>query len=243
MCLCQEPAFNSRATANAFSKEDTERYPVQPGFQRMDLEGLPRKPVRPRYCHPEPEGDREIENSFMLRSAGKNNQPHCRRCGDVTAKENLTAPLDLTVSQCDCAHVWTAGTVKPSNRGAEESQHLCHNKTGRRGRTQHAQLWSERLETKDVEYVGKSRQGNKTAQPKTKSNAQISCQDLREESDNPRGGTQLCRSDGHQEIATEYRKIQDRACELSPAGQDIVKGRLRARNWRLTYLAKMEENR
>ena len=102
----------------------------------------------------------KIENSFMLRPAGKNNRPHRRRSGVVTARENLTTSLDLTVSQCDCACIWTAGTVKPSNRGAEEIQHLRHNKPGRRERTNQAQLWSERLEMKDVEYAGKSRQGN-----------------------------------------------------------------------------------
>ena len=95
----------------------------------------------------------------MLRPARKNNRSHRRRCGVVTARENLTTPLDLTVSQCDCARVWMAGTVKPLNRGAEEIQRLCHNKPGRRGRTNHAQLWSERLETKDVKYAGDSKRG------------------------------------------------------------------------------------
>ena len=60
MRLRQALAFNTRATANVFSKEDTERYPGQPGFQRMDREGPPRKSVRPRNRRPEPEGDREI---------------------------------------------------------------------------------------------------------------------------------------------------------------------------------------
>ena len=95
----------------------------------------------------------------MLRLAGKNNCSYRKRCGVVTANENLTAPLDLTVSQYDCARVWTAGTVKPSNLGAEEIQHLRHNKWGQRGRTNQAQLWSERLETKDVECAGDSRRG------------------------------------------------------------------------------------
>ena len=95
----------------------------------------------------------------MLRPAGKNNRPHRRQCGVVRARENMTAPLDLTVSQCNCARIWTAGTVKPSNRGAEEIQYLHHNNQGQRGKTNHAQLWCERLETKDVEYAGKSRRG------------------------------------------------------------------------------------
>ena len=155
-CFHQESAFNTRATANVFSKEDTEGNLACRGWAGKD--------------HPESRYDRDIviqsqketekiENSFMLRAAGKNNRPHRRRCGVMTARENRTAPLDPTVSQCDCARVWMAGTVNPSNQGAEESQHLRHNKTGRRGRTQHAQLWSERLETKFVENVGKSRRG------------------------------------------------------------------------------------
>ena len=37
------------------------------------------------------------------------------------ARENLTAPLDLTVSQCDCARFWTAGTVKPQTKEQRRS--------------------------------------------------------------------------------------------------------------------------
>ena len=137
---------------------------------RSDTQGNLALRGRTGKDHPESRYDRDIvirsqketeksENSFMLRPAGKNNRSHRRRCGVVTARENLTAPPDLTVSQCDCARVWTAGTVRPSNQGAEEIQRLRHNKPGRRGRSNHAQLWSERLETKDVEYASNSRGG------------------------------------------------------------------------------------
>ena len=60
----------------------------------------------------------KIENSFM--AAAKNNQPQRRRCGAETGRENLTTLLNPTVSQCDFARVWTVGTLKPTNRGAEE---------------------------------------------------------------------------------------------------------------------------
>ena len=82
----------------------------------------------------------------MLRTAGKYNQPQCRQRGAKTGRENLTSLLNPTVSQSDFAHVWTVGTVKPTNRGAEEIQHLRPKTTGRRGRINQAQLWSERLE-------------------------------------------------------------------------------------------------
>ena len=39
----------------------------------------------------------KIENSSMLRPAEKNDRPHSRRCGVVTARENLTAPLGRLV--------------------------------------------------------------------------------------------------------------------------------------------------
>ena len=64
---------------------------------------------------------------------------------------------------------------------------------------------------KNVEHVGKSRRGKDEEEEqwpgkgngstKNKRNAQISWQVLREESDNPRGGTQRWRFDGHQEIS------------------------------------------
>ena len=54
------------------------------------------------------------------------------------------------------------------------------------------------------------------------------------------GGTQLGRFDGHREF---LRKIHDRVSEPRPAGQDLGKGRLRARNQRLTYPTSMEDNR
>ena len=115
--------------------------------------------------------------------------PHCRRCGIVTARENLTTPLDLIGSQCACARVWTAGTVRPTNRGAEETHHLYPNNPERRRRINHAQLCSERLETKEHGACRQfqTRQGlggravtwQRTAKPKTKRNAQISCQGQR----------------------------------------------------------------
>ena len=160
MCIRQVPAFNTRATANVFSKR---RHRAIPRASLALRGGTGKDHLERRY-------DRDIvvwswketekiENSFMLRPAGKNNRPHRRRCGVVTAKKNLTAPLELTVSQCDCAYAWTAGTVKASNRGAEEIQRLRHNKPGQRGRINHTQLRSERLETKEVEYTGDSRRG------------------------------------------------------------------------------------
>ena len=88
----------------------------------------------------------KIKDSFMLRAARKNNRPQRRRCGTETGRENLTSLLNLTVSQCDFARVWTVSTVKPTSRGAEEIQHLRPNNTGQRGRINQAQLWSERLE-------------------------------------------------------------------------------------------------
>ena len=48
--------------------------------------------------------------------------------------------------QCDFARVWTVGTMKPTNRGAEVIQHLRPNNTGPRGRINQKQLWSEKLE-------------------------------------------------------------------------------------------------
>ena len=151
MCFCQEPAFNTRVTANVCS--NIQGNPAIRGWTGKDnLESRYDRDIVIRSQETE-----KIENSFMLRPVRKNNWPHRRRCGVVTARENLTAPLYLTVSQCNCAHVWTAGTVKPSNRGAEEIQYLRHNNQRQRGRTNHAQLWSERFETKDMEYAGKSR--------------------------------------------------------------------------------------
>ena len=189
----------------------------------------------------------------MLRPAGKHNRPHRRRCGVVTARENLTVSLDLTVSQCDCAHIWTAGTVKSTNRGAEEIQHHRPNNPGQRGRINHAKLWSERLETKERGACRQfqTRQGlggravtwQGTAQPKTKRNAQISCQALREESDNPRGGTQLCRYGGTKKFLRNIERSTRERPNQVLQGQDKVKGRLRARNQRLIHLATMVENR
>ena len=89
----------------------------------------------------------------MLRAAGKNNRPQ-RRCGAETGRENLTALLNLTVSQCDLARVWMVGTVKPTNRGAEEIQHLRPNNTGWRGRINQVQLWSERFERRTWSMPG-----------------------------------------------------------------------------------------
>ena len=94
----------------------------------------------------------------MSRPAGKNKRSHCRRCGVVMIRENLTTPLDLTVSQCDCAHVWTAGTEKPTNRGAEDIQRLRHkNRDEEEGQTK-LNSGVRDLE-KDVEYAGESSQG------------------------------------------------------------------------------------
>ena len=158
VCFRQVTSFNTKATAKVFSKRRHRAIPrvslaLRGGTGKDHLESRGNRDIVVR-------SQKEIEkikNSFMLMPAGKNNRPHRRRCGVMTARENLTAPLDLTVSQCDCARVWTASTVKPSNRGAEEIQRLRHNKPGWRGRTNHAHLWSERLETKDVEYAGESR--------------------------------------------------------------------------------------
>ena len=82
----------------------------------------------------------------MLRAAGKYNQPQHRRRGAETGWEKPDLPTEHTVSQCDFGRVWTVGTVKPTNRGAEEIQHLRPNNMGRRGRINQVQLWSERLE-------------------------------------------------------------------------------------------------
>ena len=71
---------------------------------------------------------RKVKNNFMVRAAGKDKQPQRRRRGAETGRENLTSLLNSTVSQCDFARVWTVGTVKPTNRGAEEIQHLRPNK-------------------------------------------------------------------------------------------------------------------
>ena len=183
----------------------------------------------------------------MLRSVQKNNRPHRRRCGAVTGRENLTAPLNLTVSQCDCALVWTAGTVKPSNQGEEEIQQYGTKGEGQTKRNSGVRdskqrTWS--MPGKPDKARTRRRSGDLARKPlnrRPNGNTQISCQALREESDNPRGGgggggAQLSRSDGHREISKEHRKIHEKACEPSPSG------RLRARNWRLTYLAAMKDN-
>ena len=63
---------------------------------------------------------RKVENSFTVRAAGKYNQLQRRQRGAETGRENLTSLLNPTVSQRDFVRVWTVGTVKPTNRGAEE---------------------------------------------------------------------------------------------------------------------------
>ena len=128
MCFRQVPAFNTRATANVFSKR---RHGVIPRVS-LALRGGTGKD------YPESRYDRDIvvwsqkETEKIENSSAKARREEqlliLQTCGAMTARENLTAPLDLTVSQCNCARVWTAGTVKPSNRGAEETQRLCHNK-------------------------------------------------------------------------------------------------------------------
>ena len=132
----QVPAFNTWATVKSFIKR---RYgAISRVF--LALRGRTGKGL------PESRHDRDIvvrsqketENFLMLRPAGKNNRSHHRRCGVVMARENLTVPLDLTVSQCDCACIWYgrySEALEPRSRGDPAPS---PRKPGRRGKTTHA---------------------------------------------------------------------------------------------------------
>ena len=159
MCFHQEPAFNTRSTANVFSKEDTERYPGQPGLQRMDREGPPQKPVRPRYRRPEP-GDRE-NRELLHAKVSREEQPATSQTmwgrNGQGKPDRPTGPSSFPIRLCSCLDGQYSEAFKPRSRG--EPAPSPRRGRGRRGRTHHAQLWSERLKMKDVEYVGKSRRG------------------------------------------------------------------------------------
>ena len=213
----------------------------------MDREGPPRKPVQPRHHRPKPEGDQENRELLHIK-ASREEQPG----GVVTARENLTAPLELTVSQCEWARIWTAGTVKPSNRGAEEIQYLRHNNPGRRIRTNHAQLWSERLETKDVEYASKSRRGKGQEEerwpgkkplnrrPKGMHRFRVKPWGMRMTT--PGGERNTAGSTGIEKFLRNIEISTIQRANQVLQGQDRVKGWLRAQNWRLTHHATTEDN-
>ena len=121
MCFRQEPAFNTRATANVFSKEDTERYPAgQPGFQRMDREGPPQKPVRLRNRRPEPEGDRE-NRELLHAKVSREEQPATSQTmwgRDGQGKpDHPTGPNSFPMRLCSHLDSWYSEAFKPRRRG------------------------------------------------------------------------------------------------------------------------------
>ena len=148
MCFRQVPAFNTRATANVFNKEGTERYP---GPAWLSEEGLAR--ATPKADTPKISSSRARRRPRKSRTPSwqeqqGQKQPHTSQMmwGRDGQGKNPTTLLELTVSQCDCAHVWTAGIVKPYKPRSRGDPAPSPPKPGRRGRINHAQLWSERLE-------------------------------------------------------------------------------------------------
>ena len=101
---------------------------------------------------------RKIENSFMLRRAGKYNQPQRRRCGAQTGREKPdlpTEPNSFPMQFCSRLDGRYSEAYKPRSRGypAPSPQ-----QSGMEGKDKHAQLRSERLERRTCSML-ETRQG------------------------------------------------------------------------------------
>ena len=116
VCLCHVPAFNIWSTAKFFlNRRDGAIPQASRALGGGPGNRSPRELVRPRYRLPEPEGNRVLGDLLRVTS-----------CGDeqlLTSRTMCSGTVQVTPDRPHLGFVLafrTAGTVKPSNRGAEE---------------------------------------------------------------------------------------------------------------------------
>ena len=215
----------------------------QPGSQRRDREGPPRKSAQPRYCCPEPEGDWGNRELLHAKSSTEEQLPTsqtmCGRDGQVKP-DRPTGPNSFPMRLSSRLDGRYRGAIKPRSRGDPVPS---PQKPGRRGRTNHAQLWSDRLETKRtwstpvrlIEARARRKSGDwarKRSSEDPKRNVQISRKPWRMRVTTPGGERNSWGSTGFEKFLGNTESFTRAPTNQVLQGKDREKGWLRARNWR-----------
>ena len=151
--------------------------------------------------------------------------------------DHPTGPNSFPMRLCLRLDGWYSEAFKPRRSRGDPAPSL--QKPGRRRRTNHTQLWSERLEKKDVEHAGESSRGKgqeedrglgkKTLIRRPKGNVQISRHALKDKIDNqthppPSRGRNSAGSMGSTKFLRNTENFTIDHANQGLQGKDRVKG-------------------